>query len=52
MRRLRAIVWRIAKWWLLAAAVALMLLLVPVAYVELACRGDQRTQRSTPLTAV
>jgi len=49
MRRLRAIVRRVVKWSLLAAVVALVLLLVPVVYVELACRGDQRTDKSTPL---
>jgi hypothetical protein len=51
MRRLRAIVRRMVKWSVVAFALALMFMLVPVAYVELACRGDLRTQTSTPLIA-
>jgi hypothetical protein len=51
MRRFRALAWRAAKWSLLAAVAALILLLVPVAYVELRCRGDQRAQTYTPLIA-
>ena len=38
--RWRRALWRALKWPLLAVTAGVALLLVPVAYVELACRGD------------
>jgi hypothetical protein len=49
MRRLVAAVWRIVKWFSVFALVAVLLLLAPVGYVELACRGDERAQTYRPL---
>jgi hypothetical protein len=49
MRTLRAIAWRLSKWSIGALLVAGVLMLVPVGYVELACRGDARTQAYEPL---
>jgi hypothetical protein len=49
MRRLRAIAWRLTKWSIVAGLVAVVVLLLPVGYVELACRGDARTQTYQPL---
>src|SRR6188508_575444 len=40
---------RIFKWSLVSLFVATLLLLAPVAYVELACRGDAATQTYAPL---
>jgi hypothetical protein len=51
MRRVRALLWKVAKRSLIAIVVLLLLLLMPVGYVELACRGDQQPQRYTPLIA-
>ena len=47
--RWRKAIWRIAKWPLRIAAVALLVLLMPVGYVELACRGDAADQTYHPL---
>ena len=47
IRRLHAwrkAIWRIAKWPVRIACVILIPLLIPVAYVELACRGDATGQ--------
>jgi hypothetical protein len=44
MRRLRAIAWKTARWLAAGIAIALVLLLTPVAYVEVACRGDKGEQ--------
>lgn len=43
--------WRIVRWPIAVAAIVLALLLLPVAYVEVACRGsvDATTTASTPL---
>jgi hypothetical protein len=41
MRTRLAMLWRVAKWWLAGFVVAVLLLLVPVAYVEVACRGER-----------
>ena len=52
IRRLRAIAartWRIAKWPLAATSVVLILLLAPVGYVELACRGTPGLDTYQPL---
>jgi hypothetical protein len=51
MRRRLATIWRFTKWPLVSAAVVVFLLSLPVAYVELACRGSvERTARPyTPL---
>jgi hypothetical protein len=51
MRRLRALVWKVVKRSSIAIVIVLVLLLLPVGYVELACRGDQAAQRYTPLIA-
>jgi len=40
---------RIFKWSLVSLFVATLLLLAPVVYVEVACRGDAATQTYTPL---
>ena len=48
VRRLVGVVWRIVRWPLAAATVAIALLCMPVAYVELACRGTATTQSYTP----
>ena len=52
IRRLNAwrkAIWRIAKWPVRIACVILVPLLIPVAYVELACRGDATEQTYRPL---
>jgi hypothetical protein len=52
IRRLRAFaarVWRIAKWPVIAIAVCALLLLMPVGYVELACRGGASGEAYQPL---
>jgi len=52
IRRLRAFAartWRIAKWPLAAMSVVLFLVLAPVGYVELACRGTASAQAYQPL---
>jgi hypothetical protein len=54
IRRLRtylARVWRFVKWPLAALGVGWLLLLLPVGYVELACRGDAVPQGYRPLIA-
>jgi hypothetical protein len=51
LRRLRAIAWRLSKWSVVALLVVVVLLLIPVGYVELACRGDARAQTYEPLIA-
>ena len=65
LRVVRRALWRIGKWPLAVFAVIVLLLLLPVGYVELACRGDgdglayqplitdslfQRTEANTYLT--
>jgi hypothetical protein len=40
MRRLRAIAWKAAKWVTAVIAIVLVVVLTPVTYVEVACRGD------------
>ena len=40
---------RIVKWSLLSLFAAVLLLLAPVVYVEVACRGDAETQAYTPI---
>src|SRR6188472_1678909 len=40
---------RIFRWSLVSLFVATLLLLAPVVYVEVACRGDAATQTYTPL---
>ncbi len=42
---------RLLKWFLVAGALVLVVLLTPVAYVEMACRGDAMGQPHTPLIA-
>ncbi len=42
---------RLFKWSLISLLIALLLLLSPVAYVELACRGEAATQAYQPLVA-
>jgi hypothetical protein len=49
LRRIGARLWRIAKWPLVALTIALLLLLMPVGYVELACRGTATPQTYQPL---
>lgn len=49
IRRFRAIAWRVSKWLIVAVLIAVVLLLVPVGYVELACRADARPQTYEPL---
>jgi hypothetical protein len=52
MRRLRALrarLWRIAKWPVIVLGVVVVLLLIPVGYVELACRGSSSEQAYRPL---
>jgi hypothetical protein len=49
LRRYLAIGWRFAKWPLAALGITLLLLLMPVGYVELACRGDATAQAYQPL---
>lgn len=44
IRALRAALWRVGKWPVAVLAVLLFLLFTPVAYVELACRGDAAAQ--------
>lgn len=51
MRRLGGALWRIARWPVAALGVALVLLLTPVAYVEVACRGETRAQTYRPSIA-
>ena len=51
MLRLRRHIWRILKWPLALGVIAVALLCLPVAYVELACRGDATAQPGTPLVA-
>ena len=48
MPRFRARLWKIIKWSAGAGAVAVVLLLAPVAYVEVACRGDAQAQTHEP----
>ena len=48
LRRLVRVLWRIVRWPLAAATVAIALLGMPVAYVELACRGTATTQSYEP----
>ena len=45
----RKAIWRIAKWPVRIAGLILLLLLMPVGYVELACRGDAAEQTYQPL---
>lgn len=47
----RGRLWRLLKRLTLAALIAIVLLMMPVAYVELACRGDARPQAYEPLIA-
>ena len=49
MKRVRRVLWRILKWPLIAGLLVLVLLCLPVAYVELACRGDVAAQAGQPL---
>lgn len=49
MRRLWRRVKRLLKWSLIAFVVVTLLLLLPVAYVEVACRGDAQAQTYQPL---
>lgn len=44
LNRWRKAIWRIAKWPARVAGVIALLLLMPVGYVELACRGDATEQ--------
>jgi hypothetical protein len=46
----RKAIWRIAKWPVRAGCLILLVLLMPVGYVELACRGDAAEQTYRPLT--
>ena len=51
-RKLRALLrtlWKVTKWPLAALGVAVLLLLLPVGYVELACRGTATAQTYRPL---
>jgi hypothetical protein len=47
----RRAIWRIAKWPVRVAGLILLLLLMPVGYVELACRGEAAEQTYQPLIA-
>ncbi|HUR21074.1 MAG TPA: hypothetical protein VMZ90_09725 [Vicinamibacterales bacterium] len=52
LRRLRAFwsrVWRIVKWPVIALSICVALLLIPVGYVELSCRGASADQTYRPL---
>ena len=49
MRRRLAALWRIIKWPVCTLAVVLAVLLTPVAYVELACRGETKIAVYEPL---
>ncbi len=49
MRRLAAAAWRVVKWPLAGAVVLGLLLLAPVGYVELGCRGEGVEQPYTAL---
>jgi hypothetical protein len=49
LTRWRKAAWRIAKWPIAIGVVILLLLLMPVGYVELACRGDAAEQTYRPL---
>lgn len=52
MRRLRALlsrIWRVAKWPAAALAVIVVLLFIPVGYVEVMCRGSADPQQYSPL---
>ena len=49
MHRLRKRLWKIIKWSAAGGAAALLLMLAPVAYVELACRGDAQPQSYQPV---
>lgn len=52
MRRLRALrarLWRVVKWPVIFLGVVVLLLLMPVGYVELACRGTPSAQTYQPL---
>ena len=49
MKRFRSAIWRALKWPLIAGTIVLVLLCLPVAYVELACRGDAQAEASIPL---
>jgi hypothetical protein len=51
IRRRPAAAWRIARWSIAVLAAASLLLLMPVAYVELACRGDAGGAPYAPLVA-
>ncbi len=51
MRRFRAAAWKVAKWSMAGVAVAILFLLAPVAYVELACRGEESAQTYRALIA-
>jgi hypothetical protein len=54
MRKLRAIlarVWRILKWPVIAIGIFALLMLMPVGYVELACRGTSGAESYQPLIA-
>ena len=49
MRRLLARVWRVAKRVLIVLAIVIVVLLIPVAYVEVGCRGTPIAQTYQPL---
>jgi hypothetical protein len=49
VKRVRRALWRVLKWPLVAGTIVLVLLCLPVAYVELACRGDATAQAGSPL---
>ena len=48
LRRIGARVWKVVKWPLAALTIVLLLLLAPVGYVELACRGSAVPQTYQP----
>jgi hypothetical protein len=49
LTRWRKAIWRFAKWPVRVACLILIPLLIPVGYVELACRGDATGQTYQPL---
>ena len=49
MRRRLAALWRFARWPTLGLILVLVLLLMPVAYVELGCRADSKATTYQPL---
>jgi hypothetical protein len=49
MRRFRQRLWKIIKWSAAGGAAAVLLLLAPVAYLEVACRADAQAQAYEPV---